>query len=54
MSGKGGTFVIDLVPELIDESIRPKWMVKAKVLGMTVGFTQPEETKEEAEKAVRD
>ena len=60
MHGKGGTFVIDLVKQLVNESsddmnesIIPKFNVRVKARGITMNFTSTAGTKEQAEEEIR-
>lgn len=59
MRGKGGTFVIDLVPVIVNESknmfesIIPKFTVRVKARGITMNFTSTADTKDKAEEEIR-
>lgn len=60
MSGKGGTFVIDLIPAManendscLNESIIPKFIVRVKARGLTMNFTSTADTKDKAEEEIR-
>lgn len=60
MSGKGGTFVIDLIPAManeddgcLNESLIPKFTVRVKARGITMNFTSTADTKAQAEDEIR-
>lgn len=53
MSGKGGTFVIDLVKTTLNESIIPKFTVRVKARGITMNFTSTADTKDQAEEEIK-